>query len=92
MTSAIRLAPIEPGSRPELAQLEGPSSAWSLAEFLANQIGIFGIVLSAALAWRAAAWRREPGDDREKLLLAFSLPVLLAMIGQSVVAQARYSP
>ncbi len=73
----------------ELAVLDRPPlSVVSLAEFLANQVAIFGVVLTAALAWRLYDWRRFPGDDRERLLIAFALPVLLAMIGQSLVSQA----
>src|SRR5262249_43270276 len=54
----------------ELALLDRPQSLLASAgEFLGSQIAIFGIILATALAWRLFAWRREPGDDRERLLL-----------------------
>lgn len=58
-------------------------------EFLGAQFGVFGPVLFAALlstSW--AAWReRLPKPDR--LLLAFTLPVLVAVTAQAFVSRAH---
>ena len=58
-------------------------------EFLGAQFGVFGPVLFAAListTW--TAWRqRLPEPDR--LLLAFALPVLLAVTAQAFVSRAH---
>jgi 4-amino-4-deoxy-L-arabinose transferase-like glycosyltransferase len=58
-------------------------------EFLGAQLGVFGPVLFAALisaTW--TAWRqRLPEPDR--LLLAFTLPVLLAVTAQAFVSRAH---
>ena len=58
-----------------------------LAEFAGAQFGIMGPVLLAAFGWAALTWRRlTPG---ERLLMAFSLPVLVLMLGQALLSRAH---
>ncbi len=65
-------------------QLFKPSK---LAEFAGAQFGIMGPVLLAAFGWAALTWRRlTPG---ERLLMAFSLPVLVLMLGQALLSRAH---
>ncbi len=59
------------------------------AEFLAGQFGVFGPILFCAyliIAWRW--WRRglEPAD---RLLLAFSLPIILIVTIQAFISRAH---
>ncbi|MGD9784403.1 MAG: ArnT family glycosyltransferase [Hyphomicrobiaceae bacterium] len=60
-----------------------------MLEFVAAQFGVFGPILFAVLlvvAWRA--WRYGlPGNDR--MLLAFSLPVLIVITLQALVSRAH---
>jgi 4-amino-4-deoxy-L-arabinose transferase-like glycosyltransferase len=63
-------------------------------EFLAGQFGVAGPVIFATFGWLCIAWMRKPGDwrkldDREKLLLAFSVPVLALMMIQSFISRAH---
>jgi 4-amino-4-deoxy-L-arabinose transferase-like glycosyltransferase len=58
-------------------------------EFTAAQFGVFGPILLAALTaflWRA---RAEPVGERERFLLAFSLPIILLIIGQAFLSRAH---
>lgn len=61
------------------------------AEFLVAQFGVFGPILFGTLlvvVWRAA---RHPADlsSSEKLLLAFSIPVLVAVTAQGLISRAH---
>ena len=58
-------------------------------EFVAAQFAVFGPILFAALIVTVArAWREGlPGPDR--LLLSFTLPVLLLIIGQAFLSRAH---
>lgn len=58
-----------------------------LAEFLGAQVGVFGPVAVLALAGAVAAVRR--GDWRDRLLLWMTLPLLLAMSVQALLAGAN---
>ena len=60
-----------------------------LLEFLAGQYGVFGPILFGALTILLARWRSETRDDRMLLLLAFVVPMLLAMTVQSLLAGAN---
>ncbi|MCC7254237.1 glycosyltransferase family 39 protein [Hyphomicrobium sp.] len=61
------------------------------AEFLLAQFGVFGPILFGALlviVWRAA---RRPADlsSADKLLLAFSVPILVAVTAQGLISRAH---
>jgi 4-amino-4-deoxy-L-arabinose transferase-like glycosyltransferase len=63
-------------------------------EFLLGQFGVAGPVIFAVFCWLCIAWMRQPGgwrnlEDREKLLLAFSVPVLALMMVQSFISRAH---
>jgi 4-amino-4-deoxy-L-arabinose transferase-like glycosyltransferase len=63
-------------------------------EFIGGQFGVFGPVLFAAYAMFIINWlrdpsRREAAGETERLLLAFSLPVLLLMTGQALLSRAH---
>jgi 4-amino-4-deoxy-L-arabinose transferase-like glycosyltransferase len=63
-------------------------------EFIGGQFGVFGPVLFAAYAMFVFNWlrdplRRESRGDAARLLLAFSLPVLLLMTGQAMLSRAH---
>ena len=60
-----------------------------MLEFVGSQAGVFGPVLFVALLWRLAVLRRDPAAQTEKLLLCFSLPVLLIITGQSFLSRAN---
>lgn len=57
--------------------------------FAAAQFGVFGPVLMAALIVRLALWRRDPPPVAERLLLAFTIPILALMIVQSGISRAH---
>ena len=58
-------------------------------EFIGAQFGVFGPILFAALGW--VAWRawREGLPEPDRLLLAFTLPVLLVIAAQGFVSRAH---
>ena len=63
-------------------------------EFAAEQFAVFGPVLFGALlwyclrpAWKPGEWRKVAGAER--LLLAFSVPVVVLMIGQALLSRAH---
>ncbi len=58
-------------------------------EFAGAQLGVFGPILFVALV--SIAWRgwRERLPDRERLLLSFTLPVLLLITAQAFVSRAH---
>ena len=63
-------------------------------EFLIGQLGVFGPLLFAALVAYCVQWLRDPrwrarAGARERLLLAFSVPVLLLMTIQAVLSRAN---
>jgi len=58
-------------------------------EFFAAQFGVFGPILFGAflvIAWQARRARRPEAD---RLLLAFSVPILLIIIGQAFLSRAH---
>jgi 4-amino-4-deoxy-L-arabinose transferase-like glycosyltransferase len=56
--------------------------------FLGSQFGVFGPILFAALLWRTLAWR--PGAPfAHSFLVAFSAPVLLIVLTQSLLSRAH---
>jgi 4-amino-4-deoxy-L-arabinose transferase-like glycosyltransferase len=58
-------------------------------EFIASQFGVFGPIMFAALiATVIRAWR-EGLPESDRLLLAFTLPVLLLIIGQAFISRAH---
>jgi len=67
-------------------QLWNPRAA---AMFFLSQFGIVGPVFMAAFLIRLALVPRQPLDDRERFLIAFSLPVLLIIQGQALLAGAN---
>ena len=58
-------------------------------EFAGAQFGVFGPVLFAALLSIAYRAWREGLPDRDRLLLAFTLPVLLLITAQAFVSRAH---
>ena len=60
-----------------------------MLQFVGSQAGVFGPILFVALLWRLAILRRDPAAQTEKLLLCFSLPVLLIITGQSFLSRAN---
>lgn len=58
-------------------------------EFLVSQFGVVGPVFFSAFLVRLALCRRRPLDERERFLVAFSLPVLLIIQAQSLLAGAN---
>lgn len=61
-----------------------------LAAFAAAQFAVFGPVLLAAYLWRSWCLARgQAANPSERLLLAFSAPVLLLLLGQSLLARAH---
>jgi 4-amino-4-deoxy-L-arabinose transferase-like glycosyltransferase len=58
-------------------------------EFVGAQFGVFGPILFAAYAWIAAQAFRGGLADRERLLLSFSLPVLVVITAQAFVSRAH---
>jgi 4-amino-4-deoxy-L-arabinose transferase-like glycosyltransferase len=58
-------------------------------EFLGAQFGVFGPILFAALGWITwQAWRGRL-SERERMLLAFSLPVIAVITAQAFVSRAH---
>lgn len=60
-------------------------------EFFAAQFGVFGPILFGTLlafVWRAAKGRLTPTSD-DKLLLAYSLPVIAVVLGQAFLSRAH---
>ncbi len=63
-------------------------------EFVTGQFGVFGPVLFAALVVYCVNWLRNPqagaaAGEPERLLLAFTLPVLLLMAAQALLSRAH---
>ncbi len=57
-------------------------------EFFASQAGVFGIILFIALL--VIAWRARHGTtDKQKLLLSFSLPIILLITVQAFLSRAH---
>ncbi|MEW5726803.1 MAG: glycosyltransferase family 39 protein [Pseudomonadota bacterium] len=60
-----------------------------LAEFVGGQFGVFGPIAMAALVAALVAAIRRPEDDRERMLAAFTLPVLALMTVESFLSRAN---
>lgn len=58
----------------------------SLAEFLASQAGVFGPILFGGLIWLTV--RAGRADFGQRLMLIFSLPILVLICGQALVSGA----
>ena len=62
-------------------------------EFVTGQFGVFGPLLFAALLVYCVNWRRNPqapaAASPERLLLAFTMPVLLLMTIQALLSRAH---
>jgi 4-amino-4-deoxy-L-arabinose transferase-like glycosyltransferase len=63
-------------------------------EFVGGQFGVFGPILFACLAVYCVRWLfntglRNEGGDRIRLLLVFSIPVILLMTGQALLSRAH---
>ncbi|TCP39812.1 ArnT family glycosyltransferase [Rhodovulum marinum] len=69
----------DPGSRAGL-------NLGGLAEFLASQFAVFGPVLFGALLWRALRGARA--CDMARVMLVFSLPIVLIVSGQALLSGA----
>jgi 4-amino-4-deoxy-L-arabinose transferase-like glycosyltransferase len=61
----------------------------ALGEFLASQAGVFGPILIAALVALALRAWREGLPAGERLLLAFTLPVIVVIAGQAFLSRAH---
>lgn len=59
------------------------------AEFLLSQFGVFGPVLFATLLWIGYRALRRPADERTRLLLSFSLPILVLILVQALLSRAH---
>lgn len=59
------------------------------AEFLAGQFGLFGPILLAFYGFGVVVAFRHGARDWQKLLIAFSLPILALMLGQALVSRAH---
>jgi 4-amino-4-deoxy-L-arabinose transferase-like glycosyltransferase len=60
-----------------------------MLEFVGAQFGVFGPLLFAALMWWLAAGRPWRGNEAERLLFAFAVPVLLVVTVQSLLSRAN---
>jgi 4-amino-4-deoxy-L-arabinose transferase-like glycosyltransferase len=63
-------------------------------DFLIGQLGVFGPVLFAVFLFLCVDWLRDPkrrarAGDAERLLLAFSVPVLVLMTVQALLSRAH---
>jgi 4-amino-4-deoxy-L-arabinose transferase-like glycosyltransferase len=63
-------------------------------EFIGGQFGVFGPILFACLLIFCVNWLREPerrarAGEAERLLLTFSMPVLLLMTAQAFLSRAH---
>lgn len=63
-------------------------------DFVTGQLGVFGLLLFAALLVFCANWLRDPraraaAGEPERLLLAFTVPVLLLMATQALLSRAH---
>lgn len=65
-----------------------PDEAW---DFLASQAGVVGPILLIALLILVFHAARAPArlDDRDKFLLAFTLPPLIIILGQALLVRAH---
>ena len=57
-----------------------------LAEFAGAQVFVFGPVFLAALVWFGTTWRRH--GPLARVLVLFSLPILVLILGQASVSRA----
>jgi 4-amino-4-deoxy-L-arabinose transferase-like glycosyltransferase len=60
-----------------------------LAEFVGSQFAVFGPILMVALIVAIVAACRRSAGPRERLLVAFTLPVLLVMTAESFLSRAN---
>ncbi len=61
----------------------------SAIEFFAAQAGVFGVVLFGGLIWAAWRARGKTLAPQQKLLFAFSIPVILLITAQAFVSRAH---
>lgn len=60
-----------------------------MAEFFGSQFGVFGPILFGALLLLILDMRRLGADARFRLLLCFTLPVIVLILGQSLMSRAH---
>lgn len=61
-----------------------------LGAFLGSQFGVFGPIFFAVLLWIVLRrWRPTVADERFRLLIAFTLPVLAVMTVESLLSRAN---
>lgn len=60
-----------------------------MLEFVAAQFGVFGPILFGAFVWLAWRSTRTRLTDPDRMLLAFSLPVLTLIIAQALLSRAH---
>ncbi|MCA8927082.1 MAG: glycosyltransferase family 39 protein [Alphaproteobacteria bacterium] len=58
-----------------------------LAEFAGAQFGVMGPILLLVFCWALVGWRRLRAEER--VLAAFSFPVLVLMLAQALVSRAH---
>ncbi len=58
-------------------------------EFFAAQAGVFGVILFGGLIWAAWRARGKTLTPQQKLLFAFSVPVILLITAQAFVSRAH---
>ena len=63
-------------------------NAGEAVEFIAAQAGVFGPILFVVLLWRIVALRRGL-SEAERLLLCFSVPMLVIVILQAFISRAH---
>ncbi|MDZ4789921.1 MAG: glycosyltransferase family 39 protein [Hyphomicrobiales bacterium] len=61
----------------------------SALEFFAAQAGVFGVILFGGLIWTAWRLRGQTLTAQQKLLFAFSAPVILLITGQALLSRAH---
>ena len=60
-----------------------------MLEFLGAQFGVFGPILFAILIWIAIRAARGPTDPPERMLLYFSVPVIVIITLQALISRAH---
>ena len=60
-----------------------------MLEFIGSQFGVFGPILMGVLIWIAFGSGRATPSDSNRLLLSFSLPIILLITAQALLARAH---